>query len=310
MALERLGRLDDAERLTAEGVARVARYGLERSAFGGLRLNLAFYRLMRGRPADARALAAEAIELGISGEDAVNAYVCAGAAATLLADFEGATASFERGRAIAATGARAVTLQELATRQAENATWQGRIPEARGFIEEAIAHAALVPFESYLTVMTYGAGLHVEADAAVAARMSHDRAAEVAARERAKRYASSAARIGRETGVLQGSPGLGEATLLLCEPEALRAEGEPGAAAWRSAVDELSTGGIVFLHAYALLRLAEALAQSAAAGSDIEAAIRDGIQVAAGAHEPVRRELVALAQGLGIDPRTADRVGT
>ena len=105
-----------------------------------------------------------------------------GAAATLLADFDGATASFDRGRAIAATGARAVTLQDLATRRAENADWQGRIPEARGFIEEAIAQAALVPFESYLTVMTYGAGLHVEADAAVAARLSDDRAAEVAAR--------------------------------------------------------------------------------------------------------------------------------
>ena len=148
-------------------------------------------------------------------------YIMSGAAATLLADFDGATASFERGRAIAATGARAVTLQDLATRRAENADWQGRIPEARGFIEEAIAQAALVPFESYLTVITYGAGLHVEADAAVAARMSDDRAAEVAAVESAKRYASTAARIGRETGVLQGLSGPGRS-----HTPSLRARGD------------------------------------------------------------------------------------
>ena len=297
-ALDSDGQSAVAREVAREGIEAMARFGLERSLGANLRHNLATDELWAGRPAEARRLLLDNIELGATSSNAASEVVL-GAAETLLGDYEAASAAFERARWLQRRGGRIVNEADLSWNLAIQATWLGDIDGARRCIDDC--HRLVRPNDHELRVLILATALGVEADAAGLARMSGDQAGLDVAIAAAEEYA-------REAAVVESlEPGTGiwnnraEAAAALCDAELHRARGDDDSATWADAATAIAESRVPHLEAYARWRQAEALAEHGSSRRELEVAIRFAVHLAQDVHEPVRLRLVALAASQTID---------
>ena len=294
------GQRERAREVSLEGIGAMARFGLERSTGANLRHNLAVDELWAGRPSEARPLLLENIAQGAVSAEAATDQVVLGAVENLLGDLGAAGAAFSQARTMLRRGGRIDAEADLLWNMAISAAWLGELDDARTHIYAGL-HLARPADHEFRLLMT-ATGLWIEADAAQNGRRSGDDAAVAAAVDAAEALALDADGIRAAANAGDGRwSNRAEAGSALCVPELRRAQGDDDPVRWAEATVAIAASKVPHLEAYARWRRAEALAGHEVAKQELEDAIRSGVVMAKGVHEPVRRRLVALATAHGID---------
>jgi class 3 adenylate cyclase/tetratricopeptide (TPR) repeat protein len=305
MLLDGQGRVAEQDALTREGIAATAALGLERSYGAVLTLNLARNAMWYGRPEEVLELSRLVADYRQFGDDAMGSRLGIGVAYIDLGRLAEARSAFK------ALRGPAMRFQPPDGRQPSEAVadlelldalvdlWLGRPNDAaRGFalaLDYYPIHRRDERARAYMLLV------RAAADVAVSARTTGDALALATALGQARAYAA-AADSEAATGRLL-DPGQwrrrDEFWMLHVGPELARAEGRADPEGWASVAETAAAHGFANGECYARWRQAQDLVSMGAPLADLERVVRRGIEVGY-ANVPARRELEALARGLGM----------
>ena len=289
-----LNRLAEAADVAAAGLPRLRRLGLGRSYAAALAAALANTLFRLGRWDDADPVIAAALAERPTGAAAVELLLARARLAVGRGDFAAAEADLEQ---VDRRFTQAVAPRYRAPRltlAAGLALWEGRIPDAR----EAVAQALDIVEGSddvWLVAPVLWHGLRAEGDFAEQARAVGDPAgAEAGARAATALVARAAALHQHAAPAVRPVVAAYET---LCRGEETRAAGDPDPDVWAAAARRWASLDQPYPAAYARFREAEAALAGRARSARAADALRAAHEVAArlGA-EPFRRDVEALAR--------------
>jgi DNA-binding NarL/FixJ family response regulator/tetratricopeptide (TPR) repeat protein len=291
-ALSETGQLEHARDVAAEGIAAAQEVGLQRSYGLVLMGRGALCALALGRTAEAGELTSAALELGEQTFFAFNVLEARGRFELLRGEFDAAERYLAAANAMAARVGDPMWTGPVAAVRAELELWRGHAQEAAEIVCGALA---VEPERQCLqhTSELHAVGARAFAELAAAARARHQDSAAVAE--------ASALLAGLESRLTSAFP-LGTAPLrvstdvALCRAEVRRACGDSDHDTWAAAVTAADAAGYSTRSVYARWRLTEALLEHSIRDR-AEAALREAAhRVAAIEHEPLAREIAALAR--------------
>jgi DNA-binding NarL/FixJ family response regulator/tetratricopeptide (TPR) repeat protein len=291
-ALSETGQLEHARDVAAEGIAAAQEVGLQRSYGLVLMGRGALCALALGRTAEAGELTSAALELGEQTFFAFNVLEARGRFELLRGEFDAAERYLAAANAMAARVGDPMWTGPVAAVRAELELWRGHAQESAEIVCAALA---VEPERQCLqhTSELHAVGARAFAELAVTARARHQDSAAVAE--------AAALLAGLESRLTSAFP-LGTAPLRVstdvafCRAEVRRACGDSDHDTWAAAVTAADAAGYSIRSVYARWRLTEALLEHSIRDR-AEAALREAAhRVAAIEHEPLAREIAALAR--------------
>jgi DNA-binding CsgD family transcriptional regulator/tetratricopeptide (TPR) repeat protein len=274
------GRLAEALRVTAEGVAEAAVLGVA-GAFGRtMAANAAedLFRLGHWNEAQTQIDELDGVPLSSVGElmrDATAGHLC-----VARRRYDEAERRFAAAKAQSDQGVPAEFLPTVGTGVAALALARGRPEQALVHAESALG-GVLDTEERLYTPMLIAMAARVRAELAAKARVGHADA-RVAAEHAAAAASHQHALERRLDGVPLGPPPpIALAHLAECRAEVLRAAGRSSPESWRDCAERWAELEIPYAEAYAHLRAGEAVLESGAARREAHGALRAADQIAA-----------------------------
>ncbi len=290
--LSEAGQLEHARDVAAEGIAAAQEVGLQRSYGLVLMGRGALCALALGRTIEAGELTSAALELGEQTFFAFNVLEARGRYELVRGDFDAAEQHLAAADAMAARVGDPMWTGPVAAARAELELWRGRAQEAAQIVRAALA---VEPERQCLqhTSELHALGARALAELAGAAR---------ARRQDSAAGAEAAALLARLESRLTSAFPLGpapprvSADVALCRAEVSRAFGDSDHDTWAATVTAADAAGYSNRSIYARWRLTEPLLEHSIRDR-AEAALREAAhRAAATGHEPLTREIAALAR--------------
>jgi ATP/maltotriose-dependent transcriptional regulator MalT len=292
-ALEADGRHHAAVVAAQEGLEVARRSGLLRHTGGFLYGNAAESLLSLGRWDEAQQMLSDAIALDVIGVESTHVRGVLGSLALWRGDMPGAEGQLRTSRALVARQALGTQYtMPLDRLDAEIAVWQGRPDDALDVVMKSLRDGDLADSARYSWPLV-AVGARALADAAARARALHDDGAVAEIR-------GTMTELGRIAAMLPVQGTVSAAHRAWFEAEVIRFEGGDGCAAWSGAAAAWEDDESPYPHAYALLRGAEACAETgdrAAATHSLRRAAEICDRLGA---LPLRREVELLSRRAGI----------
>jgi DNA-binding CsgD family transcriptional regulator/tetratricopeptide (TPR) repeat protein len=290
--LAEAGWLEDARDVASEGIAAARELGLQRSYGLVLMGRGALCALALGRTTEAGELTSAALELGEQTFFAFNVLEARARYEVVRGEFDAAERHLAAADAMAARIGDPMWTGPVAAARAELELWRGQPLQAAAIVRPALA---VGPERQCLqhTSELHAVGARSLAELAVAARARRQDSAActeaVALLARLESRLTSAFPLG-------AAPPRVSADIALCRAEVRRAGGDSDHDAWSAAVTAADAAGHSTRSIYARWRLTEALLEHSTRDR-AEGALREAAhRAAATEHEPLTREIVALAR--------------
>jgi ATP/maltotriose-dependent transcriptional regulator MalT len=291
-ALAEAGQLEHARDVASEGVAAAREVGLQRSYGLVLMGRGALCALALGRTTEAGELTRAALELGEQTFFAFNVLEARARYELVRGEFDAAERHLAAADAMASRIGDPMWTSPVAAARAELELWRGQPPQAAEIVRAALA---VEPERQCLqhTSELHAVGARSLAELSVAARARHQDSA--ACTEAAALLAGLESRLATAFPLGPAPPRV-SADLALCRAEVRRACGDSDHGAWAAAVTSADVAGYSTRSIYARWRLAEALLEHSIRDR-AKTALREAARTAAAIeHEPVSREIAALAR--------------
>ena len=298
--LDRVGRTEASLEAAREGYAVAQHLGVPRTYGGVLLGHVAKALFDLGRWDEAAAAADEGLELDPVGRSAVWLHLNRARVDTNQGRFDAAEVHLRQARDLSAESGRGTSYgPALVAAGAELAAWQGRLPDVRAAVEEALTSLdADVPFDPALGWLAWHA-LRAEGDAAETAKSRQDHAALQDIEAHVQPIADRLLRLGDR---VASTDGRRLAVAGLCRLELERIGGRPDPAELLRTAGAWDDLGRPAPAAYARYRAGEALLATNGDRAQAAAVVREAHAAAArlGA-EPLRREIERLARHARIE---------
>ncbi len=292
----------EASELLREGASVLAERGLARTPLAvSLVVNLAGHDIQAGRAGPAALAVQELLDSGISGADAVWAASMLAWAHLQRAEFGEAQSTIDVGRRLAQRWPGVIWVIDLAWIEAELRLWSGAPEPAIALAQES--RDASPTGDTVAAVRSDSLMVRALADITEKVRGRDGDVAGTAAVRRAEAVALSARDTIREHPFPGPQLQQGEALQAGIEAELARARGASDPSLWAECARLERNAGWRAAAAYSELQRARAMQAGEADLEDIREAIVAGLADPI-ASEPARRELVRLAERVGIDVAT------